>query len=278
MTMRRTYLSILAAAGMSLLAPPVFAQTTTTSVWADIMAKKKLTTCIVPSYQPYSWKDDKGVWQGFVAEMARNVAGALRVEPEFTKTSFRTVVLDLQAGKCHAFFGFNATPERALAIDFAGPLYTLSFIFINRKGWEPPGKGWADYNTPDARVCYVIGQSQEQQIKRWAPKSTQIALQTTDECLLAVQSGRADTYVAATLDGLATKHKNPNVGNLLFPQPSYALPSYAGMRLDSDSRFQKFLQRWSEYNRANGNITEWLVGALEQYGIPRDSLPKDISF
>jgi hypothetical protein len=33
------------------------------------------------------------------------------------------------------------------------------------------------------------------------------------------------------------------------------------MRLDADGRFQKFLQRWSEYNRANGNISEWLIGA-----------------
>jgi hypothetical protein len=50
------------------------------------------------------------------------------------------------------------------------------------------------------------------------------------------------------------------------------------MRLDADSRFQKFMQRWSEYNRANGNIPEWLIGALDQYGIPRESLPKDIQF
>jgi polar amino acid transport system substrate-binding protein len=275
--MRKTILAILAAAGLTLTAAGASAQTAT-SIWADIMAKRKLTTCIVPSFQPYSWRDSNGVWQGFVAEMARNVAGAMRVEVEFQETSFRTVVLDLQSGKCHAFFGFNATPERALAIDFAGPLYTLSFIFINRRGWQPPGRGWADFNTPSARVCYVIGQSQEQQIKRWAPNSTQIALQTTDECLLAVQTGRADTYVAATLDGLAAKHKNPNVGELMFPQPSYALPSYAGMRLDSDGRFQKFVQRWAEYNRANGNITDWLIGALEQYGIPRASLPRDINF
>ena len=44
------------------------------SIWTDIMSKKKLTVCIVPSYQPYSWKDTKGEWQGFVAEMARSVA------------------------------------------------------------------------------------------------------------------------------------------------------------------------------------------------------------
>src|SRR5215203_4431480 len=110
----------------------------------SMRSTKKLTVCIVPSYQPYSWKDAEGKWQGFVAEMARNVSGALRVEPEFVETTFQTVVLDLQSAKCHAFFGFNATPERALAIDFSGPLYTLGFAFVNGKDWKPPGPGWAD--------------------------------------------------------------------------------------------------------------------------------------
>ena len=51
-------------------------------------------------------------------------------------------------------------------------------------------------------------------------------------------------YLAATLDGLVAKIRTLKRGRLTFPQPSYALPSYAGMRLDADGRFQKFMQRW----------------------------------
>ena len=274
--MRRITAIVLAVAAIGIGGLRADAQTP--SIWTDIMSKKKLTVCIVPSYQPYSWKDAKGEWQGFVAEMARNVASAMRVEPEFVETTFKTVVLDLQSAKCHVFFGFNATPERALAIDFSGPLYTLGFAFVNGKGWKPPGPGWTDFNSPDIKICYPIGTSMEQQAKRWAPKAHHVALGTTDECILALQTGRVDTFLTAFLDSLVTKLKNPNVGELMFPTPSYALPSYAGMRLDADGRFQKFLQRWSEYNRANGSISEWLIGALEQYGVPRDSLPKDVQF
>jgi polar amino acid transport system substrate-binding protein len=274
--MRRTLAFALGVAAIGLGGFRAEAQTT--SIWTDVMATKKLTVCIVPSYQPYSWKDPKGEWQGFVAEMARNVSAAMRVEPEFIETTFKTVVLDLQSAKCHVFFGFNATPERALAIDFSGPLYTLGFGFVNAKSWKPPGPGWADFNSPNTRICYPIGTSMEQQAKRWAPKAQHVALGTTDECILALQSGRVDTFLTAFLDSLVTKLKNPSVGELMFPTPSYALPSYAGMRLDADGRFQKFLQRWAEYNRANGNISEWLIGALEQYGVPRDSLPKDVQF
>jgi hypothetical protein len=45
----------------------------------------------------------------------------------------------------------------------------------------------------------VIGASHEQQIKKYDPKSTQMGLAKVDVCLLAVQSGRADTYLLARL-------------------------------------------------------------------------------
>ena len=47
--------------------------------------------------------------------LAKDLANSLHVELEYVETSFKTVVLDLQSGKCNVFFGFNATPERALA-------------------------------------------------------------------------------------------------------------------------------------------------------------------
>ena len=59
--------------------------------------------------------------------------------------------------------------------------------------------------------------------------------------------------------------------------PQYALPSYAGVRLD-DGRFQKFLQKWSEYNKANGNINYWLTSAMESIGIKPDDVPPEVQF
>ena len=275
--MRTSLVTILALVAAAILSTAVQAADMP-SVWNNIMSTKKLRVCVIPSYQPYAWKDEAGTWQGFAPEMGRDVAKALHVEPEFVETTQGTIVLDLQSNKCDTYFAFNATPERALAIDFAGPIYTLGFIFIDRKGWQPPGHRWVDFNDPNIRICYVIGASQEQQLKRFDPKADLIGLAKVDDCLLAVQSGRADSYLAATLDGLVTKQKNPQLGDLVFPQPPNALPSYAGIRIDSDGRFQKFMQRWAEYNRANGNVAQWLVGALEKYGVSPSTIPADIQF
>ena len=245
--------------------------------WQQIQSTKKLLSCVVPAYQPYSAKDAAGNWSGFAVEMAKDVAKILRAEPVFVETSFKTVVLDLQSGKCHAFFCFNATPERALAIDFAGPLYTLGFGAIDREGFTPKGDSWKDLNDPSVRVCYAVGNSSEQQIKRFAPKSTMTALPQADDCVLALLSGRVDRYIDGIMGSLGAAQKNSRLGKVRSMTPAYALPSYAGVRLD-DGRFQKFLQKWSEYNRANGNISAWLVNSMESIGITADVIPPEVQF
>ena len=247
------------------------------TAWEDIQKTKKFVACVVPAYQPYSWRDTDGTWHGFTVEMAKDVANALHVELDFVETSFKTVVLDIQSAKCHAFFGFNATPERALAIDFAGPLYTLGFGALDREGFAAKGDRWADLNDPSIRVCYSVGNSSEQQIKRFAPKSTQVALPQADDCVLALLSGRVDRYVDGLMGSMGARAKNASLGPLHIMTPPYALPSYAGVRLD-DGRFQKFLQRWSEYNKANGNINYWLTAAMESIGIKPDAIPPEVQF
>lgn len=57
------------------------------SVWTQIMSTKKLRVCVIPSYQPYAWKDATGTWQGFAPEMARDVAKDLHVDPAFVETT-----------------------------------------------------------------------------------------------------------------------------------------------------------------------------------------------
>jgi polar amino acid transport system substrate-binding protein len=247
------------------------------NTWTDIMNSKKFTACVVPAYQPYSWKDKEGNWLGFSPEMARDVAKSLRVDINFVETSFKTVILDIQSGKCHAFFGFNATPERALAIDFAGPLYTLGFGALDRRGWTAPGDRWSDLNDPAIRICYTMGNSSEQQIKRFAPNAKRIALEKADECVLALQAGRADRYIDGIMGSIGARQKNTALGNIHVMTPAYALPSYAGVRLD-DGRFQKFLQKWSEYNRGNGNIQEWITTSMQKAGIDISALPPEVQF
>jgi polar amino acid transport system substrate-binding protein len=153
----------------------------------------------------------------------------------------------------------------------------LGFGALDRPGFVPKGDHWADLNDPSIRVCYAVGNSSEQQIKRFAPKSTQVALPKSDDCALAIMSGRADRYIDGIMGTMGARAKNSKLGPLHLMTPNYALPSYAGVRLD-DGRFQKFLQRWVEYNRGNGNINYWLTSSMESIGIKPESIPPEVTF
>jgi hypothetical protein len=54
-----------------------------------------------------------------------HVAKEMGVKAVPVETTWATCVLDLQASKADVQFGLQATPKRALEIDFAGPLYNL---------------------------------------------------------------------------------------------------------------------------------------------------------
>lgn len=272
--------NLIAAAGIAGLVSTMVstgAMAQSQSVWSEIQSTKKMQACVVPAFQPYSWKDTNGNWNGFAVEMAKDVAKSLRAEPVWVETTFKTVILDIQSGKCHTFFGFNATPERALAIDFAGPLYTLGFAAVDRQGFTPKGNNWADLNDASVRVCYVVGNSSEQQIKRFAPKSTQTQLPLADDCVLALMSGRVDRYIDGIMVILGAVAKNPKLGKVQLMTPNYALPSYAGVRLD-DGRFQKYLQKWTEYHRGNGDMNYWLTTSMQSIGIKLEDIPPDVQF
>ena len=106
---------------------------------------------------PPNWFRDKttGKWQGFLVEVAEDVAKEMGVKAVPVETTWATCVLDLQANKTDVQFGLQATPKRALAIDFAGPVYNLYWYAINHKGFE--AKNWEDYNKPEVKIAAMLG-------------------------------------------------------------------------------------------------------------------------
>ena len=63
------------------------------------------------------------------------------------------------------------------------------------------------------------------------------------------------------------KVKNPGLGDFVNPTPRIALPGYIGMRLEDDSRWQKFLNRWAEWNIGLGLNETRMREALKTLGI-----------
>ena len=77
------------------------------------------------NYPPYFGKDKTtNEWGGALVEMAKDVAKEMKVELNMVEVGgWSELVLAISTGKVDFAAGMQATPVRATAIDFAGPIY-----------------------------------------------------------------------------------------------------------------------------------------------------------
>ena len=258
--------------------PGARAQAVGESTLDRVKRTKVLRVNAIPGALPYYRKDlASGEWSGAAVEMGRDFAKVFDAQLEYVETSYGNSVLDLQSGKIDIGFFLNPTPARALAIGFSDPLMTHPFGCVARHGLDP--KAWADLDKPEMRVSFDLGSLHDTCAHRFTPKAQLLGFPSTDQCVLAVQSGRADAEILAAMLGLAAAAKNPALAPFhMLDGPVVSLPSSVGVRREPDTRFLEVLNAWIAYNRGLGQIREWLLGGLALQGVTRDQLPPTLTF
>lgn len=252
------------------------------STWEQIEKTGILKVGVIPNRPPY-FELVNGEWQGFTAEMSRDVAKALSVamdreiKIEWMLSSWTTVVLDLQAAKFDFFLAMAMSEERKKALYMFGPIWSVPNVAINAAGFNP-GDNWEDYNKPDVKVTVAMGTTDEQAARKFTPKATIRAMKATPEAVLDIQSGNAQTWVTTVLTGLGAMKANSSLANIVLLKPLYALPSGGGTRRDSDGRFYAFMQGWGWSYKESGLSQKRILDAMRQFGLDVDRLPKDVKF
>ena len=265
-----------AAFGLATLiqANPGRAQSAPASTWEQIRSTRKIRMGAV-QYPPY-WNKPigGGEWTGAMVEIGKGIAKTLNVEMETVETTWNTFPLDLNANRIDMMLALSATPERAMAIDFVGPFYQLTFTLINNPNFK--ATTWAEYNRPEVRISVLLGGSGDIALKRFAPNAQRIRLAQLGDTILAVKANRADAVMTTTIAGLMAQAKNPGLGDFVVPTPAIPLPSYAALRYDPDRRLHDFLYWWAEWNRGTGDIEDWIRASLQGVGVTQ--IPDGVRF
>jgi polar amino acid transport system substrate-binding protein len=227
--------------------------------------------------EPYSYKNSAtGQWSGFLVAMAGELAAALRVELAIVETNWADLVTDLHTGKIDLAYGPSPTAQRAMFADFSTPLFHDTFAILARQGFAP--KSWSELNVPESLVAVDTGSTREEAVRRFAGNAAITGFKTREEALLAVQSGRADCFVATVFFALAALKKNPQIGELIVPTPQLRAARCPAVPYDDDRRFRGVVDAWSEDNRGIGQIRNWIMAGLAKLGIEPSDLPSDVSF
>ena len=273
---------ILALAGAAALSMPFIGRAqaqSSESVFERVMRTKTIRVAGLPGELPFFNKDIvAGTWSGACVEMMNDIAkqlGGLSVE--YMDSTYGNSVLQVQAGQIDLAFALNATPQRALAIDFTRAVFNHGFGICGRPDFK--AKTWSDIDRPEVKVAVDLGSSQEAAARRFAPRADITAFKTRDEVVLALASGRAQCAVFAALVGLTAMKKNPAIGTFTMLQgPVVSLPSNIGVRKETDRRWRDFLDVWIDFNRGTGQIREWLIGGLAPVGLAIPDVPPEVTF
>ena len=246
------------------------------STFERIKRTKVLRIAALPGEAPYFNKDiNTGAWSGMCVDMAKDMAANFDGEVEYLESTYGNSVLDLQSNKIDLAFSLNPTPKRAMVIDFTHAFYLHGFGMVGRKGFK--AANWADLDKLDVKIAFDIGSVHEISARRFASHATLIALKTRDECILAVQSGRADCVIMAVNLGLTAIKKNPSLGEFqMLHQPRIQLPTCMGVRKEANKDWRDFLNAWVDYNRGIQQIREWLYGGLAINGVKPEDIPPDV--
>ncbi|NYD41095.1 glutamate ABC transporter substrate-binding protein [Nocardioides panaciterrulae] len=222
-------------------APVASAADVDQNAWAKkIKAQGYLKVGGTDSGPLFSIKDiNTGELTGFDAGLSQMLAHYItgkddvKALTQLTITSVDTRETMLQNNTVDAVFAtYSITPERAQKVDFAGPYYQSGDAIMVQKD-NTSIKGVDDLN--GKTVATESSSTAALAVKKLAPKAKVLLFKEDQQCVAAVQQGRADAYVLDQGILLGDALSNDSV-KLVGGDPFTVDPYGVGLNKDTDAK------------------------------------------
>ena len=183
-------------------------------------------------YPPFNWtqKDDsngaipiKGsedFANGYDVQMAKLVAEKLGRRPIAVKTEWDGLTLAVNSGKIDAIMaGMSPTKERAKEIDFSKAYYNSNLVLVVKAdGKYKDAKSLSDFKS--ARVVAQLNTFHDTVVEQIEGVKHMEAMADFPSMRVAVQSGKADAYVAERPEAISSEKANIGL-KMIEPQPGF---------------------------------------------------------
>lgn len=270
---RRTFLRLAATlavvASMTALPTDTFAQEKST--WQAIKDRGSLRIGVTQA-PPWFFKNPAtGDWSGLGSSIGKAMAKELGVEFAPVEVTWGTAVAALQANKIDVMFVLDATPKRALAIDFpAQPLlyYALAVLADD----EMKIKSWTDLNKKDVKLAVTQGTTMDRYVTKHLPNATILRFPSNGESVAAFQSRRVNA-VSLFHPPLIAMRKKIGRGQIVLPEPVRQSASSAGVRREADKTWRDWVNTAIAYYYATGQTQVWYEDFLKTFDVDPKTVP-----
>ena len=265
---RRTAIGL---AGAATLATIGSARAAAGSTWERIRGNNELRIGVTLG-EPWFFKDPiAGTWSGIGVAAGAAVARDLNVKLTTVETTWGNAVAALQADQFDVMFVLDATPQRALAVDFpVQPFFYYAQGLLVRDGIA--AKTWHDLDKPDIRIGVTLGTAPDRDVTARLPHATIQRFAGMDQATLAFQSGHVDA-ICFYHPALVLLQQLVHMGTVVLPEPIRASTTSAGLRREPDKTWRDWLGTALDYYCVTGQTQGFYEAYLTSRGIDAAKAP-----
>ncbi len=241
------------------------------STWQAIKDRGSLRVGVTQA-PPWFFKNPAGTeWTGLGASLGKAMAKALDVTFAPVEVTWGTAVAALQANKIDIMFVLDATPKRALAIDFpAQPLlyYALAVLADD----DLKVRTWDDLNKSDIKIAVTQGTTMDRYVSTRLNNAEILRFPSNGESVAAFQSRRVNA-VSLFHPPLIAMRKKIGRGQIVLPAPVRQSASSAGVRREADKTFRDWVNTAIAYYYATGQTQVWYEEFLKSFDVDPATVP-----
>ena len=243
----------------------------TDSTWQAIKERGSLRIGVTQA-PPWFYKDPAGTeWTGLGSSVGKAMAKELGVKFEPVEVTWGTAIAALQANKIDVMFVLDATPKRAMAIDFpAQPLlyYALAVLADD----DLKIASWTDLNKSSIKLAVTQGTTMEIFVTKHLTQATILRFPSNGESVAAFQSKRVNA-VSLFHPPLIAMRKKIGRGQIVLPAPVRQSSSSAGVRREADKTWRDWVNTAIAYYYATGQTQVWYEDFLKDFGVDPKTVP-----
>jgi polar amino acid transport system substrate-binding protein len=195
-------------------------------------------------YYKHDLKTDE--WVGIIPDLARAIFEPVGVKVEFITTDWGNAAAGLQSGRFDLIGAYNATPQRALAVDFTQPISQSRLAVLSLKQPGPEYASWKTLNTASFKLAGVEGAATTRAAQKMLPNATWTLVKAHDAMILELESGRVDA-IASNDPTILMYMQAKGQGHMSVPQSVISSPVNIAMR------------------RGNVDLRDWLNTSIQYY-------------
>ena len=247
------------------------AQADDKSTWEAIKERGNLRVGVIQA-PPWFYNDPKkGEWTGLGVSVGKAMAKELSVDFKPVEVTWGTAVSALQANKIDVMFVLDATPARAVAVEFpTQPM--LYYALATLADDDLDIKTWDDLNKESIKIAVTQGTSMDAYVTARLDKANILRFPSNGESVAAFQSKRVNA-VSLFHPPLIAMRKKIGRGQIVIPSPIRQSASSAGVRREADKTFRDWVNTTLSYYYITGQTQAWYEEFLVDFGVDPKTVP-----